>query len=71
METQATGPLAGVRILDLTAIFMGPSATMMLGDFGADIVKVEPPEGDVVRGIGFTAQPLDGDDFELIFSGGD
>jgi crotonobetainyl-CoA:carnitine CoA-transferase CaiB-like acyl-CoA transferase len=46
------GPLFGVRVLDLTSLFMGPTATQIIGDFGAEVIKVEPPEGDLVRAIG-------------------
>lgn len=46
------GPLSGLRILDLTSVLMGPYATQILGDFGAEVVKVEAPDGDVVRQIG-------------------
>lgn len=48
-----TGPLAGVRIVDLTTIILGPYATQILGDMGADVIKVEAPgAGDLMRHMG-------------------
>ena len=53
MTEPGTGPLAGVRILDLTMNLSGPFATMILAQQGADVVKVErPPVGDILRKVG-------------------
>lgn len=46
------GALAGIKIVDLTAVILGPYAMQLLGDQGADIVKIEPPEGEMLRHLG-------------------
>lgn len=48
-EAGARGPLAGVRVLDLSRLIAGNTLTQVLGDFGAEVVKVEPPAGDTLR----------------------
>lgn len=46
------GPLAGLKVVDMTSVLMGPFASQMLADMGADVIKVEAPAGDMVRQIG-------------------
>jgi crotonobetainyl-CoA:carnitine CoA-transferase CaiB-like acyl-CoA transferase len=58
MSQPAAGALAGLKIIDLSRVLGGPYCTQMLGDHGADVIKVEPPQGDETRGWG---PPFQGD----------
>jgi len=57
------GPLEGIRVVDLTSVGMGPYASQTLGDMGADVIKVEPPQGDPFRDIGPARNPRMGAPF--------
>lgn len=63
MSDAGGGPLAGVRVIDVTTAVLGPLATQILGDMGADVVKVESPQGDTMRQIG----PTRGRDMAVMF----
>jgi len=63
--SEDAGPLAGLRIVDVTSVFLGPFATQILGDLGAEVIKVEPLEGELTR----AATPLRNPGMGAVFMG--
>jgi len=52
-----SGPLSGYRVLDVSTVFLGPYATALMGDMGADVIRVESPAGDTMRHVGPARHP--------------
>ena len=57
MATEATGPLKGIRIVDMSTVVLGPFATLILADLGAEVIKVETGTGDIMRHAGRSPEP--------------
>ncbi|MFO1189820.1 MAG: CoA transferase [Alphaproteobacteria bacterium] len=57
MAGPLAGPLEGLRVLDLSTVILGPWISVMLGDWGADVIKIEPPGGDTTRSVGSMRNP--------------
>jgi crotonobetainyl-CoA:carnitine CoA-transferase CaiB-like acyl-CoA transferase len=57
MKSPSNGALAGLKVIDLSRVLGGPYATQILGDHGADVIKIEPPQGDETREWGPPFEP--------------